>query len=73
MHEAVALVPANALLKGPFQINAATWNSLEGTVYDDAKGIVQFTMEAAKERAYRVDVYRLGLMQIPVSWQVGSL
>jgi len=73
VHEAVGLVSANTLLKGPHQINAGTWNSLDGTIYDEANGIVQFTMEAAKERAYCVDVHRPGLMQIPVSWQVSSL
>lgn len=73
VHEAIGLVPANSLLKGPHQINAGTWNGLDGTIYDEANGIVQFTMEAARERAYSIDVHRPGLMQIHVSWQVNSL
>lgn len=73
IHEAVGVVGANVLLKGPYKINAGLWNGLDGSVYDEAKGIVHFSMEPAKERAYSVDHYRPGLMQIPILWELRSI
>ena len=72
-HEAVGRLAANHLLKGAYKINAAVWNGIDHTIYNEARDIWSFSMEAARERAYAVDTYRPGVLQVPVAWQVRSL
>lgn len=73
LHEAVAQLGPNLLLRGAYQINVGLWNRADGSVIDEVKGIIHFTAEAAKERAYRVDNHRPGLIQLPVIWTVRSI
>jgi lipopolysaccharide transport system ATP-binding protein len=72
-HEAIGRLAPNHLLKGAHQINASVWNGIDGTIYNELRSIYPFTMEAARERAYAVDTYRPGVLQVPVDWHIRSL
>jgi len=72
-HEVIGALEPNLFLKGLHQIHAAVWNRSDGTIYDDVRSITQFTMEAARERAYSRETVRPGLVQVPVRWSVKTI
>jgi lipopolysaccharide transport system ATP-binding protein len=72
-HEIVGTLVANQLLKGLHKVDAAVWNGTDNTIYDFAKGANQFTLEAARERAYTMESTRPGMVQIPVHWAIKKI
>jgi lipopolysaccharide transport system ATP-binding protein len=70
LFEVRAIITKNTLLKGAYQISLAVWNGSTGEIYDDVQGIAEFTMEAARERAYLSEFTRPGLFQAAAKWYV---
>ena len=69
-HKAIAIIDKNIFMKGIYLINAALWHGIEGTIYDDIRGIIRLQVEAARERAYAMEFQRAGIVQLPIHWEI---